>query len=193
MIEPFQEYHVPAVASLHARYLTGLLHDLGPGAIKAFYQGAVNSSSAIGFVYSIDGAITGFVFGSRDPVGLKRDITAGNFWNTFSETCAGLIRKPSLVRSLFDSIRPRLDAYDSREAELTYLAVDGRVRAIGVGRQLVEQFSRAVFETGIHSYELSVDADNHPAICFYQRLGFTEKSRYREFGTDHIRFRMEMN
>lgn len=194
MIEILQNKHVGGVVNLHSQCLTGLLQALGPGAIRAFYDGALNSSNAIGYVNLNDGVVNGFVFGSRHPDELKREIAASNFWNTLRGTCIGLIRRPSLARLLLFSFRRHdPEAYDPGVAELTYLAVDAKARTDGIGKRLVEQFSQALVGSEIDAYELSVDADNFPAIRFYQKLGFEEIARYSEYDIKHVRLRMEIN
>ena len=77
-------------------------------------------------------------------------------------------------------------------AELMYLAVDQDERSSGVGQQLVEHFSQKLSDSGVTAYELSVDTDNENAIRFYDRLGFVEVNRYREFGIEHNRYRLEL-
>jgi ribosomal protein S18 acetylase RimI-like enzyme len=190
MIEAFNSSHVNAVAQLHLGNLTGLLRDLGSGAINAYYHGAASSSTAIGYVSVQGSGLSGFVFGSASPQRLKREILAKSFFQTFIGTCSGVMRKPGTLRSLLSSFWPGNQDYDSQAAELIYLAVDGNQRSSGIGQQLIEHFSHKLSESDIPSYELSVDADNQDAVRFYDRLGFVEVSRYSEFGTDHIRYRM---
>ena len=192
MLEPFNSSHVNAVTQLHLCNLTGLLRDLGPGATRAYYKGAACSSSAIALVYMQESSLLGFVLGSANPQGLRREILTNNFFQTLVGTCSGVIRKPSTLRSLLSSFLLDSDDYDSRAAELIYLAVDQNQRSSGVGKQLVERFSQKLSESGVTAYELSVDADNENAIRFYDRLGFVEVNRYREFGIEHTRYRMEL-
>lgn len=192
MLEPLNSSHVSAVTQLHINSLTGLLRDLGPGATRAFYNGAACSSSAIGFVYMQESSLLGFVLGSANPQGLRREVLVNNFFQTLVGTCSGVIRKPSTLRSLLSSFFPGKGDYDAQAAELIYLAVDQNQRSSGVGKQLVEHFSQNLSESGVTAYELSVDADNKNAIRFYERLGFVEVNRYREFGIEHTRYRMEL-
>jgi ribosomal protein S18 acetylase RimI-like enzyme len=192
MIETLKCSHINAVTQLHIRSLTGLLHDLGPGATRAFYHGAVGSSSAVGYVDVQEGGLSGFILGSASPQRLRREILANSFFRTLLGTCSGVIRKPKTLRSLLSSFLPGNQDYDSQAAELIYLAVDQGERSAGVGKQLVEYFSQKLSESGVTAYELSVDADNQNAIRFYDRLGFVEINRYQEFGIDHKRYRMEL-
>ena len=192
MIETLNNSHVGAVTQLHTCGLTGLLRDLGPRATRAFYHGAVCSDSAIGFAYIRESSLLGFVLGSANPQRLRREILANSFFQTLLGTCLGVMRKPGTLRSLLSSFLPGNEDYDSQAAELIYLAVDQGERSSGVGKQLVEHFSQKLSDLGVTAYELSVDADNKNAIRFYDRLGFVEISRYREFGIDHKRYRMEL-
>jgi ribosomal protein S18 acetylase RimI-like enzyme len=192
MVEALNSSHINAVTQLHLRSLTGLLRDLGPGATRAYYDGAERSSSAVGYVYMRENNLLGFVLGSANPSALRREILSNNLFQTLLGTCVGVMRKPSTLRSLVSSFLPGSEDFDPHTAELIYLAVDGNQRSSGIGKQLVEHFSQKLSELGATAYELSVDAENPNAIKFYRKLGFTELSRYREFGIDHIRYRMEL-
>jgi len=192
MPEVLNNSHINAVTQLHLSSLTGLLRELGPGATSAFYQGAVRSSSAIGYVCMQENNLLGFVLGSASPQRLRREILVSNFFRTLAGTCTGVLRKPGTLRSLLSSLLPGNKDYDTQAAELIYLAVDQNQRSSGIGKQLVDNFSQALSESGVMAYELSVDADNQNAARFYDRLGFVEISRYREFGIDHRRYRLEL-
>ena len=192
MIETFKRSHVNAVAQLHIHSLTGLLRDLGPRATRAYYHGAARSSSAIGYVCVEESGLVGFVLGSANPQQLRREILTNSFFQTILGTCSGVVRKPSTFRLLLSSFFLDNEGFDPRTAELIYLAVDGNQRSSGIGKQLVECFSKKLSKLSVTAYELSVDADNQKAINFYDRLGFVEISRYREFGIDHKRYRLEL-
>ncbi|MBT8421087.1 MAG: GNAT family N-acetyltransferase [Gammaproteobacteria bacterium] len=193
MIEPLASSHVEAITRLHFDSLTGLLGNLGPRAIRAFYQGAIGSRYAIGFVDIEKGYIGGFVFGSTNPGCLKQALLKRRFIATTVGVCLGVLRRPSTLASLCESALPRQQGYGASEPELTYLAVDERQRSGGIGRQLVEHFSQALGERGILAYELSADADNHGAIDFYHRLGFLPIGQYTEFGIIRNRYRIELS
>lgn len=194
MVEPLTKLHVDAIAKLHCNSLTGLLGDLGPGAIKAFYIGAIKSDCSIAFVAIEQETLQGFVLGSTKPQSLKQDILRNNFVGTIVGTGLGILRKPSTLISLWHSIRDTGEhGYNEQVAELTYLAVDEKSRTAGLGQQLVNRFGQALAAQGIYAYELSVDANNASAIRFYHRLGFFQTGEYQEFGRNHLRFRMELS
>lgn len=95
------------------------------------------------------------------------------------------------LTGLFRSLGDR--GYDGRAAELTYLAIDEKLRGAGIGGRLVEAFDRAVRDVGGTAYELSVDADNLPAMRFYETLGFVRVGEYHEFEILHKRYRRELS
>ena len=194
MVEPLTNLHVDAVAKLHSNSLTGLLRDLGPGAIRAFYLGAIKSDCAIAFVVLEQEILQGFVFGSTTPQLLKQDILKNNFVGTIVGTALGALRRPSTLISLWRSTRDIGErGYNDQVAELTYLAVDAKHRTAGLGQQLVNRFGQALVAQGIFAYELSVDANNASAIRFYHRLGFFQVGEYQEFGITHLRYRLELS
>jgi ribosomal protein S18 acetylase RimI-like enzyme len=194
MVEVLTNVHVDAVANLHVKSLTGLLRDLGPRATRAFYRGAIKSDHTIAFVVFEQGALGGFVFGSTAPQLLKQDILKNSFLETLAGTCLGVLRKPSTLTSLWNSIkRPGEPAYNEQAAELTYLAVDDKYRTAGFGQQLVDRFGQALVERRVSAYELSVDAVNESAIGFYHRLGFVRVGEYQEFGIGHLRYRLDLS
>jgi len=194
VVEPLASAHLDAVVGLHARCLTGLLRSLGSRATRAYYRGFIRSDQGIGFVDVHDGEPAGFVVGSTNPQELRREILRRNPIETLLGTSLGFARSPvSAVYFLRSSFARADRGYDSRAAELTYLAVDEKHRGAGIGRRLIEAFDRAVCDGGVTTYELSVDGDNVPATRFYETLGFARVGEYREFGTLHNRYRRELN
>jgi ribosomal protein S18 acetylase RimI-like enzyme len=139
------------------------------------------------------GAVHGFVLGSAHPETLRRQVLRHNRAATLAALAAGIAKRPSSIVWLLRSVRgPDEGGYDDRAAELTYLAVDGPRRGSGAGTRLVQAFSRAMRESGVTSYELSVDEDNPNAIGFYEAQGFSLIGRYREFGMPHRRYRLDV-
>ena len=193
MIVPMAAEHVEEIARLHCASLKGLLTVLGPRAARAYYRGGVRTSSAVGFVFLEDATVRGFVLGSAEPGALKRDVLRANPLDIAFALGAGIIRRPTSLVWLVKSVRgPDEGSYDPHAAELTYLAVSAARRSGGIGRGLVEAFTRAMRERGVSSYELSVDEDNGTAIGFYEKLGFCLVGRYREFDVLHCRYRLDV-
>lgn len=191
VIIPFRREHVNGVARLHCVGLSGLLSDLGIAAAKAFYTGCARTGLAVGFVYVEEGVVRGFALGSLHPDRLKADVLRKNPIGTVAGLCFGIARRPAALASLMKSFRgPDSGSYDSKAAELTYLAVTADSRGGGAGRQLVDAFTGAMRDAGAEEYELSVDEHNQTAIAFYERLGFQMTGRYTEFGILRRRYRL---
>ena len=193
MIAPLGPEHVEQAAELHCAELTGLLSGLGKSAARAFYAGCVGTGAAAGFVDLQDGIVRGFVLGSAHPGTVKRAVMRNDPAGTLSGILQGVLRRPAALAWLLKSFGgPDQGGYDGAAAELTYLAVSPAFRKHGIGRGLVDAFTRAMREAGVPAYELSVDDANEPAAAFYERLGFKPAGRYREFGTLHRRYRLPL-
>lgn len=191
MIVPLGMEHVDAVAQLHCAALRGLLSELGVPAARAYYMGCVTANSAVGFAHVGDGVVRGYVLGSAHPDRLKGEVLRRNAVATLAGLCVGIVRRPSSLVRLLKSFRgPDEGTYDGQVAELTYLAVAADCRSGGIGRQLVDAFTRAMREAGVQVYELSVDDENQGAIGFYEGLGFRLTGLYREFGILRRRYRL---
>ena len=76
------------------------------------------------------------------------------------------------------------DWADSGLAYLVGIAVDRRCRGQGLGTRFLAECLAALKEEGVTSVELTVDADNAPALRVYQdKLGFiVRETRKDEYG-----------
>lgn len=193
MVSPLRAEHVKAVAALHVDTLTGLLTALGLPAARAHYAACAESPLSTAFV-ALDGEmVRGFVAGSQWPRLLKREVLTRKPFAVAAAVALGVVRRPTVLPLVTESFRgPAPDSYDPGVAELTYLAVAPEQRRGGVGRQLVGAFTAAIRSAGGDRYELSADDDNTAAAKFYEDLGFKRIGRYREFGIDHRRYRLDI-
>ena len=193
-ITPLRSEHVHAVATLHVESLTGLLTTLGAAAARAWYAACAESPLSAAFVAVDAGVVRGFVAGSQWPRLLKREVLARKPLAVVAAVAIGVVRRPSALPLVAEVLRgPAPDSYDPGVAELTYLAVSPDHRRTGTGRQLVDAFTTSMRHAGAKHYELSVDDKNTTAAAFYERLGFQRVGRYREFGIDHRRYRLDLS
>jgi len=193
MIAAMTKEHLAGVARLHRDSVPGLLQRLGEAATLAYYRGALASGLAVGHVYLHENAVAGFVFGSVHPDRLKRAVLRADPIGVLGGLVAGVLTRPSSLVWLLESLSgPESGAYDQGVPELTYLATDAARRGQGIGTQLVEAFNANMRERGASAYELSVDDDNTAGVGFYEKLGFKLVGRYREFGTQHRRYRNDL-
>ncbi|HVJ55097.1 MAG TPA: GNAT family N-acetyltransferase [Aliidongia sp.] len=67
------------------------------------------------------------------------------------------------------------------DAELLTLAVAHRVRRLGVGTMLLQDFFHQALRVGATNAFLEVAEDNIPAQCLYARLGFRKEGMRRDY------------
>ncbi len=66
-----------------------------------------------------------------------------------------------------------IGAWDGRRAYLYHVAVRPTRHRQGVGRALIAAIAPRIWALGVRTIHLRAAGDNHAAITFYQRLGFT--------------------
>ena len=97
-----------------------------------------------------------------------------------SDPLADIHRKLTVQPELFlvgtvDStvIASGLAGYDGHRGYLYYLAVSPEHQRRGYGRAVVIHIQGLLRERGCPKLNLFVSSDNHSALAFYERLGFT--------------------
>jgi ribosomal protein S18 acetylase RimI-like enzyme len=193
VVAPFRREHVARVAELHCSALPGLLSLLGRGATVAFYSGYVDSRRCVGFVDEHDDVVRGFIVGSDDPQGMRRDAMRANGSRILLSLATGVVRRPGVLRPLVDAVVGlRYGGFDSHVPELTYIAVRSDARGAGIGSALLTAFDAALRARGVNRYELSVEDDNHRAVAFYNSHGLRQTGTYRQFSTMYRRYQREL-
>jgi ribosomal protein S18 acetylase RimI-like enzyme len=193
VVAPFRGEQLGRVAALHCRALPGLLSALGPAATAAFYAGYLSSPRCVAFVDEHEGTVRGFVLGSGEPEGMRRDALRRNGPGILLWTALGALRRPRALRLLAGAAAgPRDGGFDPRAPELTYIAVREDARGTGVGSALLTAFHAALLAQGVRRYELSVEADNEAAVTFYESRGLRRTGTYRQFGTVYRRYSLEL-
>lgn len=69
------------------------------------------------------------------------------------------------------------DQADGATREITYLGVVPEARRRGIGREILACTLAAAARAGREMVEVAVDANNHPAVALYARVGFEEARR----------------
>lgn len=181
------------VADVHCNALPGLLTAMGRAATVAFYTGYLASPRCVAFVDDHDGVVRGFVLGSGDPEGMRRDALRANLRGILLRVAWCALRRPVVLRQIVDGAAGlRRGGFDPRAPELTYIAVRPDARGTGVGRALLAAFHAALRERGVGRYELSVETENQRAVAFYESQGLRQTGTYRQFGTMYRRYAREL-
>ena len=106
----------------------------------------------------------------------------GEAWT--APQCAGLLPLPgvwlTLARTAGEVIGFAMARVVAGEAELLLLAVKREEQGRGVGKRLVDDFSRAAKARGATRLHLEVREGNH-AVNLYSRAGFTPIGRRRNY------------
>ena len=161
----------PAIAALHREQIPwGLLSDMGPGFVDAFYRTLLTST-------------VGFAFLAEDtdgPVGFASGIVHwGRFYRTF--LCRNwTLALGVVVRRLFDLSRWRRLFETSRYAasavlpgsELLSIALRPRVRGTGVADTLVRHVLDEFALRGVTQVRVTTASSNDAAARVYERTGF---------------------
>ena len=68
---------------------------------------------------------------------------------------------------------------------ITHVFVKDEERQEGTGKALVSSLEKWFVDQKVHSVELQVLSDNHPALGFWEKLGYrTELQQYRKLATE---------
>jgi ribosomal protein S18 acetylase RimI-like enzyme len=179
-----QASHARRVAEIHAAALPGeFLPSLGVGFLCVFYQAALESGAAFGFVQEADGQVGGFVLGSADTSQLFRRVILRAALPLGWAALPAVLRRPALLARVAETfLYPQREAAAHAAAELVVIAVDSQLRGQGSGQILVWALEEAFLAQGVHSYKVTVLQSNPGANRFYQRLGFYPAGEFKLYG-----------
>jgi ribosomal-protein-alanine N-acetyltransferase len=143
----------------------------------------------VAFIDEHEGVARGFILGSPDPEGMRRDALRTNGRSILRTVVASVLRRPGVLRMLVGgAVGLRAGGFDARAPELTCIAVRADARGTGVGSALLAVFHSALRRRGVLRYELSVEADNREAVAFYEARHLEQIGTYRQFGMSYRRY-----
>jgi len=182
-IIPLQARHVSSVVCMHLKAFPGFfLSFLGPRFLKEFYTAFLNEESSIELVAveSPGGQIAGTVVGTMEPGGFFHRLVKRRWWAFCLASVDALMRRPAIVPRLFRAVFYRGDAPpDAPFALLSSIAVDPRFQDRGVGRVLLNRFTKEVIGRGGMGCYLTTDAEGNDAVNrFYLKNGWRLESCY---------------
>lgn len=181
---------IAELARLHHDVLPSLLSDLGLPVVTRYYQIACRDAAVIGLcACSETGHPLGWAIGSSKPDQLNGRLREAPVWFA-AQMLRVLVTRPRVIRQLIASVRTAASFVPEGAIELTYLGLDTSARKQGVGRELLDRFTRTAREAKYNSVILSVEAENEAAIALYTRAGFTVIDTFAEGSFQ--RHRMEL-
>lgn len=164
-----------ALASIHRGALPGaFLSSLGHRFLRRLYIALATDPDAEVFVAEDGHGVAGFATGVPSVRGFYRRFYVRH------GLLAGLAAAPSLIRrGMIHKFRETGKYPDASrnlpDSELLSIAVAGRLRSRGVGRQLAERILSGLSERGVSEIKVVVGADNNEANRFYERIGFKHR------------------
>lgn len=179
-LRPMTAADAGQVAALHTTALQGLLSDLGPGLVAAFYRAALRLPSTVALVAD-EGGPVGFVLGTTEAAGYYQRVARRSPVAVGGRMFWRMLTTPAL--------RQRLgQGQEFAGPELLFLAVAGAARGRGFGGALIDGFEAALRARGVGQYALCVEADNARAVAVYEGRGLTVAAEFEEFGLTRCRY-----
>jgi ribosomal protein S18 acetylase RimI-like enzyme len=156
---------------------------LGPRFLREFYGSFLVDPMGIGFVAQEDGTdkVLGAVVGPLAPGGYFKRLLKRRWWAFCLASAAAILKKPTIVGRLFRAVFYRGDAPEAGPPRslLSSIAVDPGCQGSGVGRALMQAWTREARRRGSPGCFLTTDArDNDAVNRFYQKLGWTLESTF---------------
>ena len=161
----------PAVAALHTEHLPeGFLVTLGPRFLRRLYARAARSPRAFLVVAEDDAGVHGFLAVAEDTGRFYRDFLVRD------GVAAGLAAAPNVARSprrVWETLRYGMGGEDDLpRAEVLAIAVSGRARGRGVGRELLAAGLGELGRRGVDTARVVTAVDNDAALRMYEDAGF---------------------
>jgi ribosomal protein S18 acetylase RimI-like enzyme len=192
MVEILTKQHINQVITIHMQaFPKSQSTKFGRDFLKCYYEGAVNSTNAISFIWKEDGIIAGFIFGATNKQEFSRQIMIYSSSSLLKVVILNVLSNPvnSIKRFwsyLVHYILPGGDSYYAKDtATLDSVAILEGYRGRGISDELIKSFLEKLKESGIKACRLGVMAENMPARRFYERNGFEQ---FNEEGTIYLYF-----
>jgi colanic acid biosynthesis glycosyl transferase WcaI len=164
---PLTPADVSPLARLHWRAFPGFfLSTLGEPFLVQFYRGFLADDSAVTVVArGADGTLHGAVVGTTEPAGFFGRLLK-NRWPGFALASArAVVSNPEAALRLLRAVRYRGDTpAGGPSALLSSICVDPSMQGSGLGRQLVEAWTRELSSRGVDAATLTTDADDNDVV-----------------------------
>lgn len=173
----------PQVARIHAESIsTGFISSLPSNFIEIMYKEIARSKYAFGFVCEYESGIIGFICNSLDTNKLFKDIIFKR----------GLILAIPLIKRVFsfkylkkiinNVFYANKFGADLPRAEVLSVAVDNKVKGMGVGKKLMENAIAKYKDVHINRIKALTDEKSQASNQYYIKCGFrlTDKIKHHD-------------
>ncbi len=173
---------VRPLARLHRAAFPGFfLSTLGEAFLVQFYRGFLTDDTAVTVVArSADGSVQGAVVGTTEPARFFGRLMKSGWPGLVLASVRAVVNDPKATPRLLRAVRYRGETpAGAQGALLSSICVEPSLQGMGLGRQLVEAWTRQVAGRGVRTAYLTTDADDNVAANrFYRTQGWVLSERY---------------
>ena len=172
-----------AIARLHREQIPwGLLSNLGPEFVDAFYAVLLRSTVGFGFVAEQNSRPVGFASGVVNWRRLYVEFLLRR--SRIALRGAWMSLRQARLKRVLETSRYAADR-DLPAAELVAIAVTPEMRGTGVAVALVDEVLNEFRSRGVRAVRVTTSAENERAGALYERSGFRMLAR-REIHPGHV-------
>lgn len=172
---PLAREDVREAARLHRVAFPGFfLSQLGEGFLREFYAAFLGPGSVTVVARDDSGALLGVVVGHVAPDGFFRRLLVRRWYAFAFQSLRLVVRQPRVVPRLFRALTYRGQVPDQpRGALLSSICTSEEARGTGVGRELIDRWTRELAASGGTDAFLTTDATDNDAVnAFYVSAGW---------------------
>jgi glycosyltransferase involved in cell wall biosynthesis/ribosomal protein S18 acetylase RimI-like enzyme len=175
-IRPARVTDAKALARIHRQALPGgFLSSLGDRFLRRLYLALAADGDAVTVVAEDRNGVMGFATGVPSVRRFYRRFYLRHGLPAALAAAPNLLRR-GIVHRLRETGTYPAASRNLPDSELLSIAVDGRLRSRGVGRQLAERIVVGLARRGVKEIKVVVGAENDGANRFYERIGFQHRA-----------------
>jgi colanic acid biosynthesis glycosyl transferase WcaI len=181
-IQDIELTDLPEAVELHlAAFPDFFLSFLGPSFLILLYRFYITSDDCLALTCRTDNKLIGTLIGTTEPKGFYKRLARQHFLIFAWAAIKPLIRRPIIFKRLFRALRYRGD-FPSRFSDgalLASICVDPKYRGKGIGKILVDEFEKKIWDKGNPFIYLITDQDNNDSVQeFYRKMGWEVESEF---------------
>ncbi len=183
MIREMKKEDSLAIATIHKEALKGdFLPSLGLSVLEIIYQGLLDDKKSFGYVSEKNGRVVGFITGSENTNELFKRIFLKKFVSLLFKVGFILLKNPSILPKLFQTLFYNDKAKTETSAELISIALKTEYRRKNIGKKLIQELIAEFKKRNIKKIKVTVNRSNIGANKFYKKIGFKYETTFTMYG-----------
>ena len=195
-IRPMQFRDAPVVAAMHQAAMgNSLWAKLGHGFLTELYRGLIEDSRFLGFVYTEDEQIQGFIAGSTDASAMMGEVFKKRWFLLGPRAASGLLRKPMVIKHLVHTARYFAVSGDDElevPAESLFCSFTPACR----GKRISGHINKVLFDDllarGHQHVKITTETDNEGANRQLKSWGFEDRGRFHFYGKEMVLYVLDL-